>query len=254
MYTSKKIAKGIGILLKSRKLFDNGTLLSLYHTFVYPYLHYCIHVWGKAYNTHLNDLVVLQNKAMRIISDVPPRTNMDRFYVEMSILTVKRIYNYSVGLFMYKYVNKMTPDVFDNFFRNIYDIHQHNTRNATQKQFYITYRGTTRGQKLSAIVVLIFGISLSKTLIQTARLAPSKKCLVSYFLLPTMMLNNALHNGVFLLGEIFRCRLHWNLLSDKFQCEWWWMFHRNDGFSFRCTCTIYGNILCMCVHKNDFTP
>ena len=111
MYISKKIAKGIGILLKSRKVFDNDTLLSLYHTYVYPYLHYCIHVWGKAYNTHLNDLVVLQNKAMRIISGVPPRTNMDRFYVEMSILTVKRIYNYIIGLFMYKYVNKMTPDV-----------------------------------------------------------------------------------------------------------------------------------------------
>ena len=81
MYISKKIVKGIGILLKSRKVFDNDTVVSLYHTFVYPYLHYCIHVWGKAYNTHLNDLVVLQNKAMRIISGVPPRTNMDRFYV-----------------------------------------------------------------------------------------------------------------------------------------------------------------------------
>ena len=72
---------------------------------------------------------------------------MDRFYVEMSILTVKRIYNYNIGLFMYKYVNKMTPGVFDNFFRNISDIHQHNTINTTQKQFYITYRGTTRGHK-----------------------------------------------------------------------------------------------------------
>ena len=57
MYISKKIAKGIGILLKFRKGFDNDTLLSLYHTFVYPYLHYCIHIWGKAYKTHLNDLV-----------------------------------------------------------------------------------------------------------------------------------------------------------------------------------------------------
>ena len=44
---------------------------------------------------------------------------------------------------MYKYVNKMTPDVFDDFFRNISYIHQHNTRNVTQKQ---TYRGTTRGK------------------------------------------------------------------------------------------------------------
>ena len=87
MYISKKTAKGIGILLKSRKGFDNDTLLSLYHTFVCPYLHYCIHIRGKAYNTHLNDLVVLQNKAMCIISGVPPRTNMDRFYVEMSCKT-----------------------------------------------------------------------------------------------------------------------------------------------------------------------
>ena len=123
------------------------TLLSLYHTFVYPYLSYCIHVWGKAYNTHLNDLIVLQNKAMRIISGVPPRTNIDQFYIENNILIVKHIYSYNIGLFMYKYVNNMTPDVFDNFFRNISDINQHDTRNATQKLLYITFRGTTRRQK-----------------------------------------------------------------------------------------------------------
>ena len=135
------------IILKSRKVFSNETLLSLYHTFVYPYLSYSIHVWGKAYNTHLNDLIALQNKAMRIINGVPPRTNMDNFYIEMNILTVKHIFNYHIGLFMFKYVNNMTPDVFDNFFRNVSDIHQHNTRNATQNLLYATFRGTTRGQQ-----------------------------------------------------------------------------------------------------------
>ena len=117
MYIGKKIAKLIGILLESRKVFDNDTLLSLYQTFLYHYLHYCIHVWSKAYNTHLNELVVLQNKAMRIISGVPPKTNMDRFYLEMSILTVKHIYNYNIGLFVHEYVNNMIPDEFDNFVR-----------------------------------------------------------------------------------------------------------------------------------------
>ena len=146
-YISKKISKGIGITLKARKVFNMETLLSLYHTFVYPYLSYCIHVWGKAYNTHLNDLIVLQNKAMRIINGVPPRTNIDQFYIENNILIVKHIYSYNIGLFMYKYINNMTPGVFDNFFSNISDIHQHNTRNATQKLFYITFLGTTRGQK-----------------------------------------------------------------------------------------------------------
>ena len=82
----------------------------MYHTFVYPYLSYCIHVWGKAYNIHLNDLIVLQNKAMRMINVVPPRTNMDKFYTEKNILTVKHIFNYNIGLFMFKYVNNITPD------------------------------------------------------------------------------------------------------------------------------------------------
>ena len=96
----------MGIILKSRKVFSNETLLSLYHTFVYPYLSYYIHVWGKAYNLHLNDLIVLQNKAMRIINGVPPRTNMDKFYIEKNILTVKHIFNYNIGLFMFKYVKQ----------------------------------------------------------------------------------------------------------------------------------------------------
>ena len=90
---------------------------------------------------------VEQNKAMRIINGVPPRTNLDNFYIENIILTVKHIYDYNIGLFMYKYVNKMTPDVFDNFFSSTSDIHQHDTRNATMKLHYITFRGTTRGLK-----------------------------------------------------------------------------------------------------------
>ena len=44
MNINKKIAKGIGIILKARKVFNNETLISLYYTFVYPYLNYCIHV------------------------------------------------------------------------------------------------------------------------------------------------------------------------------------------------------------------
>ena len=118
------------------------------------YIHLYILIWVIAYMygaRHIIPisiyLIVLQNKAMRIINGVPPRTNMDNFYIEMNILTVKHIFNYHIGLFMFKYVNNMTPDVFDNFFRNVSDIHQHNTRNATQNLLYVTFRGTTRGQQ-----------------------------------------------------------------------------------------------------------
>ena len=70
-YICTEVAKGIGVILKARKVLDLETLSTLYYTFVYPYLNYCIHVWGRAYNFHLNDLSVLQNKIIRIINGVP---------------------------------------------------------------------------------------------------------------------------------------------------------------------------------------
>ena len=116
MYIGKKIAKGIGIILKARKVFNNEALFSLYYIFVYPYLNYCIHIWGKAYDTHLRHLIVSQNKIIRIINGVPPRTNVDNLYIKHNTLSVKRLYSYSVGLFMYKYSNGLLPDVFGTLF------------------------------------------------------------------------------------------------------------------------------------------
>ena len=69
-YISSKVSKGIGIIIKGRKVFDQATLLSLYNTMVYPYLSYCVHVWGSAYDYRLNSICKLQKKAVRIIVGV----------------------------------------------------------------------------------------------------------------------------------------------------------------------------------------
>ena len=133
MHISKKTAKGIGISLKARKVFDNEALFYLYYTFICPYLNYCIHVWGKAYDTHLHHLIVLQNKAIRIVNGIPPRTNVDNLYVMHNILSVKRLYSYNVGLFMYKYSNQLLPEYSILFFANLLmfmniipEMHPHN--------------------------------------------------------------------------------------------------------------------------------
>ena len=87
-YISKKIAKGIGVIVKARKVFDKVTLLSLYNSLILPYLSYCIHIWGNAYQTHLQKLHVLQNKIIRIIAGVPRRTSSDPLYDEFNILKI----------------------------------------------------------------------------------------------------------------------------------------------------------------------
>ena len=45
----KKISKGIGILYKTKDYLKSDTLLTLYYSFVYPYLIYCIRSVGSNY-------------------------------------------------------------------------------------------------------------------------------------------------------------------------------------------------------------
>ena len=114
-YISKKIAKGIGVIIKARKVFDKVTLLSLYNLLILPYISYCIHIWGNAYQTHLQKLHVLQNKFVRIIAGVPRRTSSDPLYTEFDILKIKKLYMHAVGFCMYKYENHMLPELFKRY-------------------------------------------------------------------------------------------------------------------------------------------
>ena len=61
-YIKNKISKGMGIIIKAQKYLNRKSFLDLYHAFVYPYLTYCIEVWGNMSNVHLDALVKIQKK------------------------------------------------------------------------------------------------------------------------------------------------------------------------------------------------
>ena len=58
-YITGKIAKGVGVITKARKLLDKETLVTLYYTFIYPYLCYCNHVWGNTFVSYLEKLFLM---------------------------------------------------------------------------------------------------------------------------------------------------------------------------------------------------
>ena len=70
-FIKNKISKGIGILCKARKIFTVPTLETLYYSLIYPYLSYCVEVWGGASNKLISTLFKLQKKAVRIIVSAP---------------------------------------------------------------------------------------------------------------------------------------------------------------------------------------
>ena len=67
MYIDKKLLRA-SHYPKGKMVFGNEALFSLHYTFVFPYPNYCIHVWGKAYDTHLNHLKILQERVICIMN------------------------------------------------------------------------------------------------------------------------------------------------------------------------------------------
>ena len=63
-YVKNKIYKGIGIMFKTRDYLNKKCLSNLYHTYIFPYLIYCIEAWGYASHCHLLPLFLTQKKIL----------------------------------------------------------------------------------------------------------------------------------------------------------------------------------------------
>lgn len=62
-----KVSKTISIINKAKYYLDYHALLLLYYSLVFPYLTYCVVVWGNNYKSSLHPLIILQKRAVRII-------------------------------------------------------------------------------------------------------------------------------------------------------------------------------------------
>ena len=81
-YLAGKISKGIGMIIKARHYLHKNSIIALYHSFNYPYLIYCNHIWGcdVLIKVILKKLITIQNKIARIITSSKPRDSAQPLY------------------------------------------------------------------------------------------------------------------------------------------------------------------------------
>ena len=102
---STKIAKTVGVLYKTSEIVPKYVLRMLYFALVYPYFNYCIPIWGNAAGVHLNKLVLLQKRAVRIVAKAPFLHHTDELFRELKILKLRDIFNFNIRIYMYKSLN-----------------------------------------------------------------------------------------------------------------------------------------------------
>ena len=119
-----KFFKSVGIF------FNKETLLTLYNAFVYPYLTYCISVWGGTYPSYMDPINKLQKRAIRIVAGSDRLAHTNSIFTELKLLSLPKIYVYYVQLFMYRHKKMLLPDVFTMFFERNLDCTGRTTRQS----------------------------------------------------------------------------------------------------------------------------
>jgi hypothetical protein len=128
MHLSKKIARSVGILSIAKKILNKKSLIQLYYSFVYPYITYCILIWGYSPASTLWPVFKLQKVAFRIINNLQRQDSSYPFCKKNSILRLPEIYTLYTGIFMYKYKNSLLPEIFNGLFIQNRSIHNYPTR------------------------------------------------------------------------------------------------------------------------------
>ena len=131
---STKISKTIGLLYKIRYFVDVKIIKTLYYSLVYPHLIYGIEVWGSADETHLNKLLILQKKIVRLIcySDVRHAdysfSPSNPLFYKLELHKIYDIFKINLSKFIFKCLNKMTPVNFHNWYQLTSVLNRHDTR------------------------------------------------------------------------------------------------------------------------------
>ena len=140
-YVKNKISKGIGIMYRARNCLTKNSLRKLYFAYIYPYLIYCIEIWGISPQTHLKPLLLLQKKLVRIMTFSTYYAHTDPLFKDMEILIIDRLVIHRIGILMYKLNSGHLPKVLCNFFKKNNEIHNYNTR--TKDMFRISHESQT---------------------------------------------------------------------------------------------------------------
>ena len=114
----------------NNQLMDKKSFHNLYYAYIYPYIIYCIEVWGSACQTHLHPLFPVKNKIVRILTFSHYLAHTQPFFIDLFLLPLDKLILNRIGIIMYKICNCLLPEVINIMHARNKDIHSYNTMSS----------------------------------------------------------------------------------------------------------------------------
>ena len=139
---TKKLSRAIGLLYKICAYSPGPILLSLYYAIFHSHLTYGLPVWGFANQKLLDRIVLLQKKALRIITFADYRAHPKPIMKETKILSLADQRYHTVSALMWDLDHNSLPPTLSSYFKKHGDVHDHNTRLAHRGKFKVNKTNT----------------------------------------------------------------------------------------------------------------
>ena len=119
--------------MQIRPFLNTNNLKNIYYSLFYSHLVYSMQAWGSAYTTEINKILVLQKRALRIITydtlpPVPGPLPTDSLFASLKSLKYKMSSSCKFQNLFLIVLHLNTPTNLHNWFSLNHNIHNYNTR------------------------------------------------------------------------------------------------------------------------------
>ena len=138
-YVALKISRNIGILFKLRHFVPPKTLYGICNSLISPYLSYGLVGWGQASKTHLDKLLILQKRAVRLINIAPLHSHAVPYFLHSNIMPITMLYFKLSSVLMFDVYNNTALHNILHLFILTQQIHSYSTRSSSSGNYYISH-------------------------------------------------------------------------------------------------------------------
>ena len=123
------------MLHKCLNYFAKETMRNSYFSFIYPYLYYCVEIFGTACNIHLDPLVTLQKMYpyynVLILINLEHTQIIQPLFNSLNILCFHKFVIQHISLIMLKNEVELVPKPISKLFTKNNEYHDYNTRHSS---------------------------------------------------------------------------------------------------------------------------
>jgi len=175
-----RLRRYISIFYKLSLKLPPRILKMLYFLLIYPHILYGIEIYANTYASYLHDLLILNNRLLRVLQRSNFHTHTLDLYIKYDTLSIDKLFKFQILTHAHNIFYKAPnlPSIFCNNTLTNQDVHNHFTR--SNSDFHRLSATSTYSSKLSSQLIAKYWNSLPTTIKSTSSLPIFKKLLKSF--------------------------------------------------------------------------